>query len=213
MPIDSDLQRLSTSPLIELFALTDYNPSNPNEIFRFTPWRECTWLGLEWQHLDAKTSGFNSDSRSLPRPKIKISNEVANTISPLVAVYSDLLGATLFRYRTPEAIIQAGGSEMVLVEEWFIQQKTAHDKNVIEWELSAVNLENVQVPKRLFQNTYCGHQYRGDGCGYAGGPVATIDDVATSDFLEDDCGRKIGSCRLRFGNNSQLPIDIFPGLT
>jgi lambda family phage minor tail protein L len=197
--------------MVELFMLADFNPADPLEVFRFTPWRECTWLGQTWGHLDAKTSGFESNGRALPRPKIQVSN-VQNAIGSIVKLYDDLLGATLWRYRTLENYIQTGSAEMLILEEWQIQQKTSQDNLAIEWELSALDLENKQLPGRSYQAIYCASQYRSVECGYSGLPVADINDQPTANPSLDDCGRKIGSCRLRFGDNAELPIDIQPGL-
>jgi lambda family phage minor tail protein L len=215
MAIIADLQSLNSSPMVELFALTNYSATNPGEYFRFTGWRACNWLGVNWDHLDVQTSNFASDGRALPKPRIKVSNEITGpigSIGALAAVYGDLLGATLFRYRTLEQYLQINSSEMVLTEEFQIQQKSGHDKNHIEWELSALDLENIELPRRNFQNTYCSWQYRGDGCFYSGGAVATINDVPTNDLALDDCGRNPGSCRIRFGESAELPIDVFLGL-
>jgi lambda family phage minor tail protein L len=211
MPITAELQKISTSPIVELFLLTDYNSNDPTEVFRFTPWRETNWLNHSWVHLDAKTSGFESNGRSLPRPKISIAN-IQNSIGSLVQLYNDLLGATLWRYRTLEIYLQTGAAELLQVEEWQFQQKTAHNNLTIEWELSALNLENRYCPGRAYRANYCASQYRSPECGYTGPPVADINDVPTTNPALDNCGRKLGSCRLRFGNTAELPIDYFPGV-
>jgi lambda family phage minor tail protein L len=50
-----------------------------------------------------------------------------------------------------------------------------------------------------------------EGCGYAGGAVAKVDDTATTDLAQDDCSRRVSGCKLRFGATAELPIGIFPG--
>jgi lambda family phage minor tail protein L len=212
MAIANTLQELSSSPLVELFVLSNYNAAAPSEEYRFTPWPECDWLGQHWHHLDCTTSGFKSDGRSLARPTIRVAN-VGGEIAAIVRNYKDLIGATIWRYRTQEMYLQANSGEMLLAEEWRIQQKTSETREIIEWELAALDLENTECPRRIYQSSYCGSQYRDPStCGYSGPPVADINDQPTSNPLLDACGRKIGSCRLRFGANSPLPIDIFPGL-
>lgn len=197
--------------MVELFMLANFNPSNPSEVFRFTPWRATTWLGEQWNHLDAKTSGFESNGRTMPKPKISIAN-IQNSIGSLVQLYDDLLGATLWRYRTLESYLQASSAELLQVEQWTIQQKTTHNNLTIEWELSVLNLENLSCPRRAYRSNYCASQYRSPECGYNGPPVADVNDNPTSSMAVDNCGRKLGSCKLRFGNNAELPIDYFPGV-
>jgi lambda family phage minor tail protein L len=209
MPLTADLQKLSTSPMVELFMLADFT-ANPTDVFRFTPWRSCSWLGENWTHVEAKTSGFESNGRTLPKPKISIAN-IQNTIGSLVQL-DDLLGATLWRYRTLENYLQVGSAELLQVEQWTIQQKTTHNNQIIEWELSALNLENRYLPGRAYRSNYCASRYRSPECGYTGPAVADINDNPTSSMALDDCGRKLGSCRLRFGVNAELPIDYFPGV-
>jgi lambda family phage minor tail protein L len=191
--------------------LANYNPAMPAEVFRFTPWRTVSWLGETWTHIDAKTSGFESNGRTFPKPKISIAN-IQNTIGSLVQLYDDLLGATLWRYRTLENYLQAGSAELLQIEQWTIQQKTNHNNIEIGWELSILDLENRYCPGRAYRSNYCASQYRSPECGYTGPPVADINDIYTGSMALDDCGRKLGSCKLRFGNNAELPIDYFPGV-
>jgi lambda family phage minor tail protein L len=215
MQIGQSLQNPSTSPIVELFMLADYNPTIPAEVFRFTNWRTCNFLGENWTHIDAKTSEFSSDGKSLPHPKIQVSN-ISNTIGQLCDTYRDFVGATLTRYRTPESFISAGSFDLIQAESWTIQQKTTHTNMAIEWELSAVELENRKIPNRAYRSTYCGvDAYRGSACGYMGPPVADINNNPTTNPALDQCSRTIGGCRLRFGQGQgiELPIDYFPGLT
>jgi lambda family phage minor tail protein L len=191
--------------------LANFNPTTPTEVYRFTPWRTVTWLGETWNHLDAKTSGFESNGRTFPKPKISIAN-IQNTIGSLVQLYDDLLGATLYRYRTLETYLQIGSAELLQVEQWTIQQKTTHNNLTIDWELSILNLENRNCPGRAYRSNYCASRYRSPECGYTGPAVATVNDAPTSLMSLDDCGRKLGSCKLRFGANAELPIDYFPGV-
>jgi lambda family phage minor tail protein L len=211
MPLTADLQKLSTSPIVELFMLANFNPANSSDVFRFTPWRTVLWLGKNWTHLDAKTSGFESNGRTFPKPQISIAN-IQNSIGSLVQLYDDLLGATLWRYRTLESYLQIGSAELLQVEQWTIQQKTTHNNLTIGWELSILDLENRYCPGRAYRSNYCASQYRSSECGYTGPPVADINDNPVSTMALDVCGRKLGSCKLRFGANAELPIDYFPGV-
>ncbi|WP_407667109.1 phage minor tail protein L [Myxococcus guangdongensis] len=45
----------------------------------------------------------------------------------------------------------------------------------------------------------------GRGCGYEGPPVAKADDTPTADPAQDRCGKRLASCKTRFGATSVLP--------
>jgi lambda family phage minor tail protein L len=47
-------------------------------------------------------------------------------------------------------------------------------------------------------------------CGYNGPAVADSDDVATDDPARDQCGGRVRSCKLRFGQDKPLPYGGFP---
>lgn len=62
----------------------------------------------------------------------------------------------------------------------------------------------------------CPWAYRGPECGYTGGPVADVNDEATSNPALDDCSKRVSGCRLRFGSDpAGLPYGGFAaaGLT
>jgi lambda family phage minor tail protein L len=40
--------------------------------------------------------------------------------------------------------------------------------------------------------------------------VADANDAATSDSTKDVCGKRLTSCKLRFGQNNPLPYGGFP---
>jgi len=47
-------------------------------------------------------------------------------------------------------------------------------------------------------------------CGYTGPAVADANDVPTTDPSRDQCGGRVGSCKLRFGADKPLPYGGFP---
>lgn len=67
------------------------------------------------------------------------------------------------------------------------------------------------LPRRQIIPNICWWAYRGADCQYTGGPVARADDTATSDPQLDDCGKRLASCKLRFGAFAPLPFGGFPG--
>lgn len=75
------------------------------------------------------------------------------------------------------------------------------------------DVEGVRLPRRFIIKNICPFVYRdASTCSYAGGPVAKEDDSATSDPAQDQCGKRVQSCKLRFGANSELFFGGFPAV-
>jgi hypothetical protein len=96
-------------------------------------------------------------------------------------------------------------------EVFYVDRKVHEDKLFTQFELSSVlDLAGVMLPGRQIIQNVCPWRYRGADCGYAGGPVAKLDDTATANPAEDNCGKRLASCKLRFGANAELPYGGFP---
>jgi lambda family phage minor tail protein L len=97
-------------------------------------------------------------------------------------------------------------------EVWYVDRKASEDGIFISFELaSAMDLTNAKLPKRQITQNTCAWQYRSAECSYSGGAVANIMDVATGVLADDVCGHRVESCKLRFGDNAELPYGGFPG--
>ena len=97
-------------------------------------------------------------------------------------------------------------------EVWYVDRKASEDGIFISFELaSAMDLTNAKLPKRQITQNICAWQYRSAECSYSGGAVANIMDVATGVLADDVCGHRVESCKLRFGDNAELPYGGFPG--
>jgi phage-related protein len=94
---------------------------------------------------------------------------------------------------------------------YFIDRKSAETKKLVEFELApASEVRGVMLPRRQIVQNVCAWAYRGAECGYAGGAVAKIDDTPTAILGEDKCGKRLASCKLRFGEYAELPFGGFP---
>lgn len=119
--------------------------------------------------------------------------------------YQPILGATFIRNPT------ADPNSYLPDEIWYISQKTSENAQIVEFELGVpIDLEGVMIPGRPIQANLCWWRYRGDGCGYAGPPVADANDNPTSILANDRCSHLISGCKLRWGSNAELPIGCFP---
>jgi lambda family phage minor tail protein L len=66
------------------------------------------------------------------------------------------------------------------------------------------------LPRRQVVQNVCAWRYRSAECGYTGGAVADINDQPTTDPARDQCGKRLASCKLRFGQYAELPFGGFP---
>lgn len=223
MTVATEIQSLSPSALIELFQL-DLSSLGDNVYFFHAGTnglrQEVFFAGNSYVAFPIEATGFERNARDKPaRPKITASN-VTGVMSALVMFYDDIVGAQLIRIRTfarfldainfPSGNPNADPGEYVS-DVWFVERKLNEDKQVVSWELaSALDLSGVYLPRRQTIQNLCSWQYRGEGCGYAGGAVANEFDQATADFAQDKCGKRLSSCKLRFGQFAALPFGGFP---
>jgi lambda family phage minor tail protein L len=149
---------------------------------------------------------------------------ITGVVGALCLAYQDLIGAKVTRKRTllkyldaenfvsgqnPTADPNVGFPDEV----YFVNRKVAENNIYLEFELaSAWDVAGVKLPRRQVIQNLCPWKYRGTECGYTGGPKANIYDQSTSDPDEDQCGKRLSSCKIRFGANSNLPFGGFPGV-
>jgi phage-related protein len=98
-------------------------------------------------------------------------------------------------------------------EIFYIDRKTAETRDVVEFEMvSAMDLAGVRAPKRQCISNICQWRYRSNECGYEGVNYFNAEDVPVSLESEDVCGKRLASCKARFGANAELPFGSFPGI-
>lgn len=225
--IDSDIQKLSPGAVISLYvldatalggAVTRFHPGT-NELKS-----SVVWQGATYSPFPIEADGFEwSGKGTLPRPTIKVAN-VDRLVGALVRDYADLVGAKVTRKRTLvkylDAVNFTGGvnpdanpNAHFADEVYFIERKASENKIFIEFELTASwDVQGVMLPRRQAIQNVCGWSYRSAECGYAGGAVADINDAPTTVLANDKCGKRLASCKLRFGAYAELPFGGFPGV-
>lgn len=181
------------------------------------------WKGVVYTPWPINATEFATPSQGSPaRPKLQVGN-FGGTISALCRQYEDLLGARLKRRRTLVKYLDAvnftagnptaNPAEEYPVETWIITRKANETPAAIEFELgSPLDLHGVKLPRRQVIASTCLWAYRSGECGYAGGPVADYLNRPTSDPTQDQCSRTVKGCKLRFGENGELPFGGFPGI-
>lgn len=221
MTLAADVQTLEPGELVELFELDAQAISG--DLLRFHAYVQVGsiwWQGNEYSPWPIMAEGFDLQPSKPPTPMLTVGN-VDGSITGACLAFQDLVGATVIRHRTLGKYLDAanfGGSnptadptQEMPVDRWFIERKAAETNTAVQFELSsALDFGSVQLPRRVIIANQCSWTYRSAECGYTGGPVADADDTPTSSSDQDVCGKRLSSCKLRFGQNNQLPYGGFP---
>lgn len=236
-----EIATLSPSSVIELFELQLIEAIHGStQLYRFhagvngktTP-GAIVWDGEEYQPWPIEAEGFEYDnSGKLPRPRVRIGN-VDGSISLILleinalSPNNDLCGARVTRIRTTARFLDAvnfsddtnpfGTPDPTAKfpdEIYFIDRKSAESPELIEFELATpFDLAGVTVPKRKMLKSRCPFVYRsGEGCDYTGTSYFTETNEVTLEESEDVCGKSQKACKLRFGENAELPFGAYPGI-
>ncbi|MCX8016422.1 MAG: phage minor tail protein L [Rhodocyclaceae bacterium] len=228
MTVRADVQRLEPGSVIALYAL-DLTVIGGQDVLRFTPHGpnelggDIVFGGQTYVSLPIEATGFERAGQGkLPRPIVRVAN-VSGVIGALALGMDDLIGARLVRTRTFARYLDAANfatgnphadpSQILDREIWFVDRKANENAVFVEWELAAAfDVAGVMLPRRQFVQNVCAWRYRGPECGYTGGPVADLNDLPTTDPAKDRCGKRLASCKLRFGAYSPLPFGGFPSV-
>lgn len=228
--ITSEIQKLEPSAIIELFEMDA--TAFGGDLLRFHAGtnglrQNLVWQGNTYTAFPIQASGFDmSGNGQLPRPKLQVAN-VTGAITLLVLTYDDLLGAKITRKRTLakylDAVNYPGGTNPMADamaefpdDVFFIDRKVTETRDLVEFELAAAfDVAGVQLPRRQIIQNVCVWRYRGSECGYTGTNYFDANDVAVGSAGLDVCGKRLASCKARFGQNNPLPFGSFPaaGLT
>jgi lambda family phage minor tail protein L len=196
------------------------------------------WKTKEYTPWPIEADGFEYDGKgSLPRPRIRIANlpspgtELGSISAILLEINAsntgnDLVGARVTRIRTLARFIDAVNFEgnvnpfgtpdttcELPQEIYYIDRKSLETRELVEFELASVfDLAGVRAPKRQCIKNICAWKYRSPECGYIGSVFFNALDVSVGTLAEDVCGKRLASCKLRFGEDGDLPFGSFPGV-
>jgi len=194
---------------------------------------DIIWDGNAYSRFPIEVEGFeyNAESGSLPRPTIVVANLLSSITSILLSVNNttagnDLTGAKLTRIRTlvryiDDANFSSGSnpfgtadtSSKLPDEIYYVARKVTENRDVVTFELAAAfDLQGVRAPKRQCNANLCPWIYKGSECGYSGTNYYDENDNSTIITANDKCGKRLSSCRIRFGENAELPFGGFPGI-
>lgn len=234
-----ELSVLNPSAIIELFELRlDNNLHGSSDILRWhsgvneAVTGNIVWNGQTYQRVPVIAEGFEyKNTGTLPRPTLTVDNSSSLITALLLVVNAttvgnDLAGAEVRRIRTLKKFLDAanfsGGNSdadpyaAFPEERWFIDRKAAENRNIVSFELaSKFDVAGQKLPKRQCIANICQWEYRSSECGYTGSNFFDVNDNAAASLAQDRCGKRLSSCKLRFGETDPLPFGSFPsvGLT
>lgn len=217
---------ISQDALIELFILDLTHLGG--DLFRFhAGFNEIKapikWQGEIYTPYGIMAEGFESTSQGVSnRPTLTVAN-VGGLITGLREDYDDLAGAILTRKRMYARFLDAdnfidGNPHADPIQEIVTRYEV---ERVINLEASFAKIElalpcetdGALIPARVIIADTCNWIYRGAECSYTGGAVADEFDNPTTDISCDKCGKRLTSCKLRFGKNNPLPFGGFPSVS
>ena len=224
----ADLSVLAPSAIIELFEVRlDNTLHGSTHITRFHNGCNAAlsggivWNGNTYASLAIKAEGFEqTSSGSLPRPTLTVANTDGIITALLfdvnaVTPHNDLTGAEVRRIRTLKRFLDgesaADPNAQWPMEIWYIDRKATENRDVVAFELaSKFDLAGQFIPKRQLIANVCQWAYRSSECSYTGSNYWDADNNPTGSIATDRCGKSLTSCKLRFGNNGELPFGSFP---
>jgi len=156
------LQKLEVdSPLVELYVL-DLVPLG-GTVFRFTPHfaegGSVAFAGSTYFSIPITSEGWEvTATGTQPRPTLTLSN-VNKVMLDAVVSFGDIVGAKVTRLRTLGKYLDGGSNpdpnQFLEPDVFFVEQKVAHDKNAISWQLSSViDKFGIKLPRRQVTKDY-----------------------------------------------------------
>jgi lambda family phage minor tail protein L len=224
-----ELAKLNPSAIIELFELhLDNTLHGSTDVYRFHAGANAAidgnvvFNGNTYTRIPVKADGFDfTNTGTLPRPTLTISNldGTMTTLLLLVNVTTagnDLGGAEVRRIRTLKKFLDgeatADPNAKFPDERWYVDRKANESRDSVTFELaSKFDLAGQKLPKRQIVANVCQWVYRSSECSYTGSNYFDVNGNSVSTLAEDVCGKRVASCKLRFGDTAELPFGSFPG--
>ena len=224
-----ELAKLNPSAIIELFELhLDNTLHGSTDVYRFHAGANAAidgnvvFNGNTYTRIPVKADGFEfTNTGTLPRPTLTISNLDGTMTTLLLLVNAttagnDLGGAEVRRIRTLKKFLDgestADPNAKFPDERWYVDRKANESRDSVTFELaSKFDLAGQKLPKRQIVANVCQWVYRSSECSYTGSNYFDVNGNTVGTLAADVCGKRVESCKLRFGNNGELPFGSFPG--
>jgi lambda family phage minor tail protein L len=221
--ITADIQGLEPGARVELFEL-DATMIAGGSLLRFHGYQQVGpiwWQGNDYTPWPIAAEGFaKTGEGQQPAPKLSVGN-VDGSISSLCILMDDMVGAKVTRHVTLGKYLDArnfasgnptaDATQEFPADVWFIEQKSGETNETVEFELaSALDLQGQMLPRRQIIANLCPFVYRGPYCNYTGTAKFNTNDQAVTDPALDVCGKRLSSCKARFGATQVLNFGGFP---
>lgn len=229
----SELQSVAPGAVIELYQLqlnTEQHGVEQTYYFHAginaKQTGDIIWNSQAYTRFPVEVEGFEYSGRGeLPRPRFRISNVLSTVTTILAGLPNGLGGAKVIRIRTLARFLDAVNFENNTnpygtpdptaefpQEIYYVDRKSAENREVVEFELAAIfDIAGVRAPKRQCLRNLCQWEYRSAECSWTGTTYYNAANEQVSSAAEDVCGKRLSSCRTRFGR-TELPYGAFPGL-
>ena len=221
--LTAQLQKIAPGAIVELFQLElNVTQHGVAQTYYFHSGvdgslADIAWDGQTYQALPIQVEGFEWNGQgSLPRPKLQASNALGTITALILTLPSGLEGAKVTRIRTLGRYLDGESTADVYSkfpdEVYYCDRLLTENRDVIAYELaSAFDLAGVRAPKRQCV-TRCQWVYRSAECSYAGSDYFDVNNNPVVTLSEDVCGKKVDSCKARFGDDARLPFGGYPGI-
>ncbi|WP_273967981.1 phage minor tail protein L [Enterobacter cancerogenus] len=189
------------------------------------PAKSIWWQGEEYSAWPCQIEGIEtSTDGNSAQPKLSVAN-LDSSITALCLAYDDMLQAkvtihdTLAKYldakNFPDGNATADPTQEKL-KVFYIDAKSSETNEVVEFTLSSpMDLQGLMIPTRQLHSlcTWCiRNKYRtGDGCDYAGTRYFDKHNIPVDDPSLDECNGTLTACKLRHGEDNELPHGGFVG--
>lgn len=232
MSIETVAQSRSPGAFVHMFRL-DTTSVGGTVVFFAQARREDGGVYFGGQYyvpFDIEFSGFETNGTgSLPTPRMRLSNTNLAIQSMLNTYGDDLIGCPIQRVRTFARFLdgqpEADPTAYFGPDSFRFERKTAENPIFVEWELSAsIDQEGKLLPGRQVIRDTCMWRYRRwdhnsnsfdyskvTDCTYTGGNCFNRKGEPVS-ADQDECGRRLSDCAIRFGPGATLPFGGFPGV-
>lgn len=191
MTLETDVQQGWHEAIVELFDL-DLTPitGDVDDKFYFTNQlkpdnSKIIWQGRTYEPLPILATGYEKNTTGqIAQPSLTVAN-VMGTFTQVISSLDDLVGAKVTRRRTLgkylDGELSADPSQEFPLDIFYIERKTGEDALTITWQLGSIlDLEGLQLPRRVITQNYCQWKYRSSECGYTGSPLFTSRDGVIS---------------------------------
>ena len=185
MTLEADIQQGWHDAIVEMFDI-DLEPitGDVDDKFYFTNQlkpdeTKIQWKGNIYEPLPILSSGYEkSTSGQIAQPSLTVAN-IMGTFTQVIDSLDDLVGGKVTRRRTfgkyLDGELQADTTQEFPIDIYYIERKASENALSITWQLSSVlDLEGLQLPRRIITQNYCQWRHRSSECGDISPPVLDV---------------------------------------